>query len=173
MSANKDMIRLTYKSLKLTHLKRKMMTVNNIAYSVAKIMKDHIGIEKAITSDTLFQQIYLHPRKADYVDDFRWDYIKKAMHRLRQSEKLFIVNTILDKNVVWLVPCNQDEAMFYVNRIENNIKRQRLMQERVKKSVREEWYKLDWVYESKMLTQVEENIENQKKLITLERKKFA
>jgi len=154
---NKELARINYKNLKLIHYKRKMMTVTNISYMLAKLMKYHIGIDKAIKMDDMFLAIYSKQRQPDYVDDFRWEYIRKAMHRLRQSEKLFIVAVKTPSNIYsYFVPTTIDEAMLYVTALENNIKRQRIMQQKVMKSVNEEWYKLDWIAESKTLSTYEE-----------------
>lgn len=160
MNNEKNLARINYKNLKITHLRRKIMTVTNIAYMLAKCMKYHIGIENAIMMEDLFMVIYQRERKPDYVDDFRWDYVRKAMHRLRQSEKCFIVS-VRDQqnNYSYFVPTNKDEAMVYVTALENNIKRQRAMQQKVMKSVNEGWYKLDWVAESKTLSAYEELLE--------------
>ena len=143
------------------------MTVTNISYLVAKLMKSHIGQENAIPMEELFQKIYLRERKPDYVDDFRWDYVRKAMHKLRQSSKLFIIAfKTQSKNYSYFVPTTKDEADIYVDALENNIKRQRAMQLKVMKSVNEGWYKLDWIEESKTLSEYKEMLEEkeQKKL---------
>jgi predicted CoA-binding protein len=157
---NSKLARLNYSTMKLSHLKRKVMTVTNIAYMLAKLMKHHIGIGNAISMEDLFKAIYQRERKPDYVDDFRWDYVRKAMHRLRQSDKLFIVSVKDESNVYsYFVPTTLDEANVYVTALENNIKRQRAMQQKVVKSVNEGWYKLDWVAESKTLSAYEEALE--------------
>jgi hypothetical protein len=157
---DKQLARLNYKNLKISHLARKIMTITNISYMLAKLMKNHIGIANAIKMQDLFMAIYQKQRKPDYVDDFRWDYVRKAMHRLRQSEKCFVIAVKNQSNdYSYFVPTNLDEAMIYVNALENNIKRQRAMQQKVMKSVNEEWYKLDWVAESKTLSEYEELLE--------------
>jgi len=152
-----ELVRANFKQMKLTHLKRKIMTVNNIMFVVAKVMEDHIGLEKGITGDSMFEAVYGRPRKPDYVDDFRWDYVRKAMHKLRQRTKLFIANTRSESgDFVYFVPTNDDEADYYINRLENSIKRMRGMQRKARKSVAEGWYKLNWIEESKDLTTLQE-----------------
>ena len=145
------------------------MTVNNIMYVVAKIMEKHIGLDKGIAGDELFFEVYNRERKPDYVDDFRWDYVRKAMHKLRQRTKLFIANTRLPSgDFIYFVPSTEEEAEYYIQRLENNIKRMRSMQRKAMKSVREKWYNLNWIEDSKDLTALQEvyedNQETQKKI---------
>lgn len=160
----KELTRLSYKELKLQHLRRKVMTINNIMYVVAKIMTNHKGLDKAISSDDLFREVYGAERKADYVDDFRWDYIRRAMHKLRQRTKLFIAsNKMKGGSYEYFVPTDPREAQIYIDNIENNITRMRSMQRKAMKSVIDEWYKLDWIEESKQLKLLEEIYKKEKK----------
>ena len=160
-----ELTRLSFKELKLTHLRRKVMTINNIMYVVATVMRKHRGLDKAISGDDLFLQVYGSERKADYVDDFRWDYVRKAMHRLRQSTKLFIASNRkkLGGGYEYFVPTDPREAQIYIDNIENNITRMRSMQRKAMKSVIDEWYNLDWVKESKTLTVMAEIYKKEKK----------
>jgi len=168
MKKKQEMVRLNFNEMKLSHLKRKIMTINNLMYVVAKIMEKHIGLDNAIDGDVLFEQVYGRPRKPDYVDDFRWDYVRKAMHKLRQKTKLFIANTRSEYgNHIYFVPTSEDEAQYYVDRLENSIKSMRLMQKKARKSVNEKWYKLDWIDESKELTLLKDVYEDNTKQITL------
>lgn len=158
---NQELTRLNFKSMKLQHLRRKVMTVSNIMYVIANIMKNHIGMDKAIKGDDLFKKIYLSERQPNYVDDFRWDYVRKAMHRLRQSTKLFIANTRLENgSFIYFVPTDEAEAEHYIDRLENSIKRMRAMQRKALKSVQEGWYKVDWIEESKALLDYKEMYES-------------
>lgn len=160
----KELTRLNYKELKLTHLKRRVMTINNIMYVVAKVMVNHKGLDNAISGDDLFLEVYGAKRNPDYVDDFRWDYVRKAMHRLRQRTKLFIASQRDNKgDYVYFVPTDPREAQVYIDNIERNITRMRSMQRKAMKSVIEEWYKLDWIEESKHLTTLKEIYNNSKK----------
>lgn len=158
-----ELKRFSYKELKLTHLKRRLMTVNNIMYVVALIMNGHKGLDNAISGDKLFQQVYGADRKPDYVDDFRWDYIRKAMHKLRQSTKLFIASRNNNGVYEYFVPTNTDEAQIYINNLENNINRMRSMQRKAMKSVLDGWYKLDWIDESKNLREIGEIYQNKQR----------
>ena len=155
-------VRLNYKDMKLQHLKRRVLTISNIMYVVATVMKSHIGLENAISSEDLFKKVYNRPRQPDYVDDFRWDYVRKAMHRLRQTTKLFIANTRKNTDTyVYFVPTTEAEAQKYVDRLENNIKRMRAMQRKAMKSVYEGWFKVDWIEENKTLSALKEVYEKE------------
>lgn len=157
MKKIQELTRLNYKQMKLQHLRRKVMTISNIMFIIAEIMKKHKGIENAISGDELFKNVYLTDRKPDYVDDFRWDYIRKAMHRLRQRTKLFIANTRHENgSYYYFVPTNEEEAQHYINFLENSIKRMRSMQRKAMKSVYERWYELDWIEENKYLKDYKE-----------------
>lgn len=165
LSKSNNLIRPNYKQMKLFHLQRKVMTIKNIMYVVATVMKNHKGLDNAISSDDLFKKVYLSERKLDYVDDFRWDYIRKAMHRLRQKTKLFIANTKNESGTYsYFVPTNEEEAQYYIDRLENNIKRMRTMQRKALKSVYEEWHKLDWIEEDKNLSTYKEIYDAKKSL---------
>ena len=165
-NTNKSIARLNLKQIKLQHLREKVMTVNNIMYIVANIMKNHKGIDNAISSDELFKKVYLQPRKADYVDDFRWDYIRKAMHRLRQRTKLFIANIRLSKGgeYGYFVPTTENEAQHYITFLENNINRMRLMQRKAMESVYKKWYDLDWIEDNKYLKGYKELYDKSKQI---------
>jgi len=163
-----ELIRLNFKNLKLQHLKRKIMTITNIMYVVADMMKDHKGQGNAISSEDLFKKVYGSNRQPNYVDDFRWDYVIKSMHRLRQREKLFIIHYRHENGLMyWFVPTTHQESLIYIDQLENAITRQRAMQLKVVKSVNEKWYELDWIRESKMLSSYGKLIESKQ----LERKK--
>jgi hypothetical protein len=141
----------------LNHAQRKQMTISNISYVVANIMKKHIGEDNGISGQDLFYKVYGKKREENFVDDFRWDYLKRAMHRLRKFTKLFIVNTKITPNTwIYFVPTNEDEANHYIEALEKNIGRQRAMQRKALKSVMQGWYELDWIQESKMLTTYQE-----------------
>jgi hypothetical protein len=162
----KELKRLNYKELKLSHLRRKVMTINNIMYVVAKIMTRHKGIDNAISSDNLFYEVYGAKRNPDYIDDFRWDYIRRAMHKLRQRTKLFVANQRgANGDFFYFVPTTESEAQIYIDNIERNISRMRSMQRKAMKSVIDEWYKLDWIEESKDLTVLDEIYRKEKKQI--------
>ena len=170
MGTTDKLSRLTFKDLKISHLRRKIMTINNIMYVVAKIMSGHKGLDKSISSDDLFKEVYGSDRKPDYVDDFRWDYIRKAMHKLRQRTKLFIAsNRRTSGDFEYFVPITPGEAQIYIDGIENNIRRMRSMQRKAMKSVIDEWYKLDWVKENKHLTDIEEIYQENSKQIKWQR----
>ena len=168
MKKTSELARLNYGELKKSHFKRRLMTIKNIMFVVAKIMENHIGLDNGIEAGELFKKIYRVNRKPDFVDDFRWDYVRKAMHRLRQQTKLFICNAKSDYGgYIYYVPTSPDEAQHYVDRLEGNIKRMRVMQKKAMQSVKKRWYELNWIDESKELTAMEESYgEQTKKLLS-------
>ena len=151
-----NLTKINYDSLASMHENRKIMTVNNIMYTLAVIMKNHIGKDNSILGEKLFSVVYGHTRKPDYVDDFRWDYIRKAMHRLRQRTKLFIAHVQDKGKFYYYVPIDEQECQSYITLLDNNIKSMKKMQLKIVRSVNEKWYALDWIEENALLQNVKE-----------------
>ena len=123
-------------------------------FVLANIMKSHVGEANAIKGDDLFLAIYQKEREPDYVDDFRWDYIKKAIHRLRQQTKCFVSPVKLaDGDYAYFVPTTYDETAHYIKILDDNKRRMSMMQDKIRTSVQERWFELDWITESKLLTE--------------------
>lgn len=140
-----------YKKLSISHLRAKKMTVKNIMYIIAKVMPAHVGRSNAIRDMSLFKAVYGQPQTETFADDFRWEYIKKAMTKLRGWTKCFIIN---DRGW-YFIPETMAEADIYVKNVEKVINRMRRMQERAVIAIDESWHLADWVKESKLLSSVD------------------
>lgn len=119
------------------------LTVGNIAEEILRIFPGHIGRNKAITKNELFKELFDKSFDEDSPSDYlRWDFVLKAMHKLRKETACFIVG-IYDhefKERVYFVIANQVEADIYVNRLKQSVKKINAMAKRAKKSVDEKWY---------------------------------
>lgn len=124
------------------------LTTINLADALLDILTEHIGVNNAVTKEELFMLLFNKKFNDDDLRDYvRWDFVKKAMHKLRQKTKCFVVSTFDKVEQTWLffVIKNKSDAQIYVDRLDNCIKRMRAMQKRAKKAAKEEWYKEDWL----------------------------
>ena len=128
----------------------KKLTTNNIALKLMKIFEKHIGNQNAITRGQLFKRIFGRREEISLVDKLRWDYVKKAMHLLRSRTKCFIGSK--RENGIWkyFVLETEEDAMFYIDNLERNIKRMRIMQRKAMKATQEKWHRIDWLKEHKI-----------------------
>lgn len=127
----------------------KLLTTANIGYKLLNIFKHHIGEGNAISHRELFKGVFGRGEEITLADEFRWEYVKKAMHLCRQRTKCFIGHKY--ERGVWkyFIVSDFDDARYFCNTLERNIGRMRAMQQKAIKSVREKWYKIDWIADSK------------------------
>ena len=126
----------------LQQLKR--LTVTNIGMKLLNIFTNHIGSENAISRAALFRKVFGRAELPSLADEFRWDYVKRAMHLVRQRTKCFIGSMRERSTWKYFVLRTQSDAQHYIDTLERNIKRMRVMQRKATKSVEEKWHRLDW-----------------------------
>ena len=137
------------KITRLPHNVASNLTVRNVARVVMTIMRSHIGEENALTGNELFKKVFGKKRQTmasmeSLVDELRWSYLKRAMHYLRKNTKCFIIGKEDEGNWEYFVVSTQYEADYYINILQNNIKRMKYMQKKVRKAVKEKWYLKEW-----------------------------
>jgi len=136
---------------KPTRAELQKLTTSNIALKVMKKMKAHIGEGKSITRGAMFKYIF-NRTEADTLEDWlRWEFVKKGMHLCRQRTKCFIASK--REKGIWRYFVINDEfdAKYYVDILEKNIKRMRLMQRRAMKAGVEKWGSLPTWGDTKLL----------------------
>ena len=121
------------------------LTTKNIALKLMDIMKTHISYDNAITRPEMFRQFFQKEEEETLADWLRWEFIKKAMHLCRVKTKCFISSKREGHNQVYFVVETEDDANYYIDNLNKNINRIRAMQQRVMKSVREQWHRSDWI----------------------------
>jgi hypothetical protein len=119
----------------------KKLTVMNLAFRLLKIFENHIGQENEISRFALFRKVYRHTMSPGLEDELRWEYVKRAMHLIRQRTKCFIASRC--ERGVWRYFVVKDifDAECYINTLNKNIKRMRAMQKKALQAVGEKWYK--------------------------------
>lgn len=127
----------------------KLLTSSNIAYKLLYIFSKHIGEHNSISRGQLFKSIFGRNEEITLADELRWDFVKTAMRLCRQRTKCFI-GSRYDRGIwKYFVVETFEDAQYYCNTLEKNIRRMRSMQQKVMKSVREKWHRLDWLSEAK------------------------
>jgi hypothetical protein len=129
--------------------KNKILSPSKIKYEIAKqlllIFRKHIGFDNSITKDELFKKLFDKDYNPNDVKDYiRWDFVKKAMHLLRTKTKCFIITERYEGESYIYVINEIEEAKVYIDILDNNINKMRLMQKRAQKAIKEKWHKLDW-----------------------------
>jgi len=145
--ARKSALSIVPNKKQLQQLKR--LTVTNIGMKLLNIFTDHIGAENAISRAALFRKVFGRAELPSLADEFRWDYVKRAMHLVRQRTKCFIGSMKERSTWKYFVLRTESDAQFYIDTLERNIKRMRVMQRKAMKSVEEKWHRLDWKADSK------------------------
>ena len=138
----KTIVRQTLPRKQLNEMKR--LTKANLGMKMLNIFSKHIGSGNAISRGQLFKQLFGRTEEPSLADELRWDYAKKAMHLLRQRTKCFVGS--MRENGVWkyfVIKDNKD-AQYYIDILDKNIKRMKVMQKKAKKAVDQKWYSLDW-----------------------------
>lgn len=127
----------------------KLLTTTSIAYKLLHIFRIHIGEYNAISHNELFKKVFGRSEEITLADDLRWEYVKRAMHYCRQRTKCFIGHKF--ENGVWKYFVVEDfrDAKYFCDTLERNIGRMRAMQQKALKSIRQKWYEIDWVEDSK------------------------
>lgn len=127
----------------------KLLTTASISYKLLHIFRRHIGEYNAVSHNELFKKVFGRSEEITLADDLRWDYVKRAMHYCRQRTKCFIGHKF--ENGVWKYFVVEDfsDAKYYCDTLERNIGRMRAMQQKALKSIRQKWYEIDWVEDSK------------------------
>lgn len=145
----KELIQKTLTRKDLVQMK--LLTTANIAYKLLHIFRNHIGEDRAISHRQLFRKVFGRGEEITLADDLRWDYVRKAMHMCRQRTKCFIGHKYEMGVWKYFVVESFTDAKYFVNTLERNIGRMRAMQQKALKSVRQKWYKIDWVKDSKLI----------------------
>ena len=80
-------------------------------------------------------------------DEYRWEYVKKGMHFLRQRTKCFIASRYNPHTQEWyyFVVKSMTDAQHYIDTLNRNIKRMRSMQTRAVQAVEKKWYSENWL----------------------------
>jgi len=82
-----------YEFNEMTSLEKKQF-VREVVIRIKELMDDHIGRDRAINSEELFETVYLIAAKtlSEYEVRFWRDLLNRAIYHLRNKEILFIVN---------------------------------------------------------------------------------
>ena len=123
----------------------KTLRVNNIALFLVELFQNHIGENKAISRSKLFKSIFNIEDTGGLADELRWEYAKRALHHLRTKTFCFVVSKF-DKYLgerKYFVAKTMKDAQYYVDVLDNNIARMRIMQKRAVKSIKMGWHKFD------------------------------
>lgn len=132
-----------------------MTNIRDVINNLLKMMKKHIGKENKISHRQLFKKVYgMNPEEVSELHEWMlWEFIKRAMHRLRQRTKCFIVSKQIptsrfSRGGVWhyWVAQDMEDFIVYRNNIERNVKAMRAMVNKCHKAVRDKWYQEDWKY---------------------------
>lgn len=132
--------------------KKRRLTTQNLALAMLPILESHIGQENAISKAALFKQVfgkkYDDTNLADYM---RWEFMRKAMHLLRQRSNCFVAGGYNEQSqqYEYFVLKSHEDAMVYNGILNNSIKRMVSMQKRAVKSVEQEWWRQKWVLPTK------------------------
>ena len=122
------------------------ISIRSLCETLMIVMKNHIGREKGITKNNLFFKIFKKQLDESSASDWiRWEFVKKAMHRLRHQSNCFIGNskTFNDMYIFFVIESDMD-AQFYVKRLDDSIVNMRKMQQKAVKSVKEKWAHQNW-----------------------------
>ena len=143
---------------KLTKEVKKIVILTNIRdiiHRLLKIMRKHIGEDNKISRNNMFKKVYgMHPESVSELQEWMmWEFIKKAMHRMRQRTYCFIVSkpTSLSrygKGGVWhyWVANSGTDYIVYRDNIERNIRAMRAMVKKCDRAIRLRYYDRDWEY---------------------------
>jgi len=125
----------------------KILRVKSIAFVIAQIFPKHIGENNGISKSKLFKQIFGQEDEGTLADELRWDYTKRAMHFLRQRTKCFISSKYdkITNEWYYFVIKNLSDAQCYIDTLNKNIKRMRIMQKRAMTAVEQGWYRENWM----------------------------
>lgn len=129
------------------------LTIQNLSIKLLNIFSKHIGSKKAISKDKLFFKVFNKKYEHNYIDEFRFIYVRRAMHNLRKKSKCFIGSRNVQGDWHYFVLKDMNDANYYIDNLNNNIKRMRIMQRKAKHSVDNNWSKLNWIadYNNKKL----------------------
>lgn len=131
---------------------QKEVTVKKIAYTVMSIMKKHIGHKNSICRTELFREIFKRKYNVDSLEHWLfWEFVKKAMNKLRRDSNCFIANRYSGMFGEWeyFVIADYADANMYIAKLDENIKRIKNMQKISYIAVKEKWYKQEWILDFK------------------------
>lgn len=132
-----------------------------VATILMDIMKSHIGIFNGITGRALFKKVYGVFPENNAEDWFRYEVIKKAMHKLRVESNCFIVFNAQHKDeYLFFVAETQNDIVDYIDLLDANIKSMGIMKERARQSVKQKWYQNDFGFEKQKISNWGENMCN-------------
>lgn len=140
---------------------KKVVVITNVKEIIQKLlelMKKHIGVEKRISKMELFKEVYgIYPEDVTELQEWiMWEMLKRAMHRMRQRTKCFIVSKLFPVSQysarnqgIWCfwVAQTMEDFWTYRNNLERNIARMRAMEKKAEKAVKEKWYQEEWKYD--------------------------
>lgn len=142
----KQIIKQTLSKKQLNQMKS--LTINNLAFKMLHTFSKHIGEENSISRPALFRKIFGRVEEPSLADELRWDYVKRAMHRMRQRTKCFVGSRYVRGLWRYFVIKDTTDAQYYVDTLEKNIKRMRAMQIKAVKAANEKWCDMDWIAEA-------------------------
>lgn len=130
-------------------------SVKRIAAKIMDIMKNHIGSENSISKIDFFKKLYKVDYDENRVDHWMlWEFTKRAMHRLRSKSNCFVCSLRMNTTFEYFVVADDDDAEYYINQLDESIKRMRNMQRKVLKSVEEKWHTQQWELDYKPVKQI-------------------
>lgn len=139
----KQLIRQTLSRIELNNMK--LLTTANIGMKLLCIFKNHIGNENSISRGMLFKKVFGREENVSLADELRWDYVKRAMHLCRKQTKCFIGSNNIAGVWFFFVLKDEQDAQYYIDNLERNIKAMRYAQRMATKSVENQHYKLNWI----------------------------
>jgi len=137
-------------TVSFTGKEKREYAVNNIAYKLLTILQYHCGEEKGITQTDLFKKLFgVYYNDDDLKHFVMWDFVKKAMHRLRRDSNCFIVGNGYSRSRIYYVATTSNNLLPYIKLLKNSIKRMQAMTRRGTKAVNEKWYNQSWEIQEK------------------------
>jgi len=132
---------------------KRLLTTNNLATIIIELMKNHIGRDRAITKEKLFSSLFNKTYSDNDIRDWlRWEFVKKALHLLRQRSNCFVISDRKkDGTFIFFVISNNSESMLYQNQLDKSIRAMYYMKRRAIKSIDEQWYKQTFELKQSMI----------------------
>lgn len=131
-------------NLKLSKNLKVALTIRNVATKLLQIMEKHISCENAISRSRMYKAIFGIVEGEDLEDWLRWEFVRKAMHFCRKRTKCFIANENRNGKYYYFVIKDDYDAECYIQTLEKNIKRMRVMQAKALEAVEKQWWKAKW-----------------------------
>ncbi len=128
--------------------KKLEVTIRVIVERLFAIMRSHIGEKNSVTRSELFYKVFgITESDCNELQELvLWDFLKRALHRCRQQTKCFITNRLTGSTYHYFVVETSDDAHWYTMRANKTIAAIRGMERRAYRAAKENWSRLEWVY---------------------------